>query len=635
MIRALQRDSIMFSIQPDTVFTKTAKGLVELDGKRTLPAELNVIFLAVDGRATVADLLTRFGLSADELHRSLETLVHDGYIEHAQRRAEQGIPSDERTALDFTAGRLEDADAGAAAPEPALDTAERERAREHASTALERAMAKFARETPQSRARADDAKVEHASPEARPQQKIEPALERAARLEASLGERVRQESRLDNPTRLAEAAELRRAADSAHRARAQENAHRQKNLARANRRKLLRWGLVLIFAGIPLAAVVSLQFVPLDRYRARAETALSIRLGEPVKVGAVRYVLFPTPRIILEKLTLARRSGISAERLEVPVLPWAALRGLMHVQLAKLSGLELDGPALAGIADWTGARSGAAVELDRLQLERTRLTLPQTELAPFDGDIEFDTDGSVKEAVLTNPKVIVELTALPKGVRVLVTARDWRIPYGPPVEFSDLTIRGHLEGRNRGIAEFTGKAAGGVVDGVVNADWGTDVLVEGHFRVENARIHDLAPAFTSSFAPRGILQVNGRFDMKAPALPALRASSRVDATFSLARGEITNIDLVRAIQSPGKGALRGGRTTFEKLTGVVQSARGQYTYRDLTLVSGPLNASGSVSVKPDGDLSGRIRAELASKGGVVARSALTLGGTIEDPRLRR
>jgi hypothetical protein len=676
----------MLSITPDTVFRKTAKGLVELHGKRTLAAELNVIFLAVDGRATVDDLLVCCGLSPDEVHRSLETLAKDGYIEPAQRRAEQAFRPDEQAGLDFTSGTPDDVDAIAEAPEPEIDRAERVRqlnarvdagrrarethereahgefptelppagraptvaandppdspdprgAAEYVPSALERAMAKLSHEPPQSRTARAEAQNDPVVQGARSPQRIDRDLERVARLESSLAERARRENVVDEAAaRHAEAAELRRAADSAHHARAQEDAQRRKELARASRRKRLRWTLVLMLIGIPAAAVVLLQFVPLNRYRTRAETALSIRVGEPVKVGTVRYVLLPTPRVVLEKLTLARRTGITAERLEAPALPWRALNGMMRVELAKLSGIELDGPALAGIADWAGARPGAAIEVDRLRLERARLTLPQTELAPFDGDIEFDTDGSVKEAVLTNPKAVVELTALPKGVRVLVTARDWRIPYGPPVEFSELTIRGHIDGRTRGIAEFTGKAAGGVVDGVVNADWASDVVVDGRFRVENARIHDLAPAFTSSFAPRGILQASGRYDMKAPTLPALRASSRVDATFSLARGELTNIDLVRALQSPRTGTLRGGRTPFDKLTGAVQSARSQYTYRDLKLVSGPLNASGSVSVTPNGDLSGRVNAELASKGGVVARSVLTLGGTIQDPRLRR
>ena len=679
----------MPSITPDTVFTKTAKGLVELHRKRTLAAELDVVFHAVDGRATVAELLAQCALSADELQRSLDTLVHDGYIEPAQRRAEQALRADDQAELDFTGSEPGDADTNAQAPEPELEMAERVRRlnarvdaerraretherdarnefpdelpapprssgtaantappagpdpaprRDYVPSALERAMAKLTNETPQTRTPPDAPKIERATRADVPREKIEAVLERAARLESSLGEQARRQNVLDDPAALerqAEAAELRRAADSAHQTRAHEDAQRRKDFARETRRKRLRWALVLTLLGIPAAAVVLLQFTPVNRYRTRAETALSIRAGEPVKVGTVRYVLLPAPRIVLEKLTLARRTGITAERLEVPALPWIALNGVMRVDLAKLSGLELDAPALAGIADWTGARSGAAIEVDRLRLERAKLTLPQIELAPFDGEIEFATDGSVKEAVLTNPKVVVELTALQKGVRVLVTARDWRIPYGPPVEFSELTIRGQIEGRSRGIAEFAGKAAGGAVNGVVNADWGADVAVDGRFRVENARIHDLAPAFTSSFAPRGILQANGHYEMKAPTFAALRTSSRVDATFSLARGELTNVDLVRAIQSPRTGTLRGGKTPFDKLTGTVQSARGQYTYRDVNLVSGPLNASGSVSVTPNGDLSGRVHAELGSKGGVVARSILTLGGTLQDPRLRR
>jgi hypothetical protein len=120
--------------------------------------------------------------------------------------------------------------------------------------------------------------------------------------------------------------------------------------------------------------------------------------------------------------------------------------------------------------------------------------------------------------------------------------------------------------------------------------------------------------------------------MRAPDWAGLIASRQGEASFAVTRGELTNIDIVRAIQSPAAGALRGGRTAFEELTGVVQLAGERYTYRSLQLASGPLNASAAVDVGSGDQLSGRIVAELSGRG---SRSTFVLGGTVQDPQLQR
>ena len=65
----------------DTVYTKTAKGILEIKNKTVrLPRDIGLVFLAVDGKATVAELESRSGMPAEKLHQTLEKLVADGYI---------------------------------------------------------------------------------------------------------------------------------------------------------------------------------------------------------------------------------------------------------------------------------------------------------------------------------------------------------------------------------------------------------------------------------------------------------------------------------------------------------------------------------------------------------------------------
>jgi hypothetical protein len=687
----------MASIRSDTVYTKTAKGLLELNRKpATLPLALSAVFLSVDGKATVTDLRARCGLGHEELDHALETLLSDGYIENAAERAQQAFGFAADPNLDFRpeqatplppldpAERVRELTARAEAEHrargrsnerlPAIDlpdstddtTAEPARAAEPSSrdeppkldldgvdvdasptpgyvpTALERAMARLAAKTGEQPAGAHaasaSAKAQQTPAKSVAEAKIDAPFAQPPLQDMPGRAELPRRDLLDEPAeaqRKAEAAQLARDAERAHRRRVETEAQRRAQLARGSHRKRLLWTLVIVLIGVPAAALLVLQYVPLSGYAPAVERTLSERLGEPVAIGSVRYVLVPTPRLVIDDVALPRRPAVRIDRLEAPMAPWTALSGPSHVEVVDAHGLRIDGATLGAIPAWSGNRGEGAIQVDRLRLNGVKLDLPQAELAAVDGDIAFAADGAVKSAVFTNPNAKLELTSQAEGMRLLLNARDWRMPYGPPVEFSELLVTGTVEPRKRAAGEFTGRMAGGTVEGAFSANWSGAVALDGKFKVQHARIEDIAAESKSNVAARGSTQASGRFSMKAADWAGLRASSRIDGTFAIVRGELTNIDLVRAIQSPTTASLRGGRTPFDRLSGVLQSANGHYTYRDLELVSGPLNASGSVSVAPDGRLGGRVNVELASRGGVVGRSVLNLAGTVKDPRLKR
>jgi hypothetical protein len=109
----------------------------------------------------------------------------------------------------------------------------------------------------------------------------------------------------------------------------------------------------------------------------------------------------------------------------------------------------------------------------------------------------------------------------------------------------------------------------------------------------------------------------------------------MDATFNIEKGSLNNIDIVRAIQNPSREGLRGGKTGFNSLAGSLQVTQRNYSYRQLQLTSGPMNAKGNVDVGTNGELSGRITAELGSKTVIVARGNLAVTGNLKTPVLRQ
>ena len=88
-----------------TIFTKAPKGVQELE-KRTLrlPRDLGLVFLAVDGRRSVAELMQKVEIDESSLVEALDRLVADGYIKvfYKPREAGQASSVSDDFDLDFT-----------------------------------------------------------------------------------------------------------------------------------------------------------------------------------------------------------------------------------------------------------------------------------------------------------------------------------------------------------------------------------------------------------------------------------------------------------------------------------------------------------------------------------------------------
>src|SRR4051812_563160 len=95
----------MAAIVPETVYTKTAKGILEARNKSAkLPRELAAVFQAIDGRATVGEIQPRVGLAMPQVHQTLNTLVTDGYIKPVTAAAHPAA-APVADAVDFAGGQ--------------------------------------------------------------------------------------------------------------------------------------------------------------------------------------------------------------------------------------------------------------------------------------------------------------------------------------------------------------------------------------------------------------------------------------------------------------------------------------------------------------------------------------------------
>ncbi|MDB5903438.1 MAG: hypothetical protein JWM26_2316 [Betaproteobacteria bacterium] len=442
---------------------------------------------------------------------------------------------------------------------------------------------------------------------------------------------------------IAESAAKRREADvlalgrdamDKRRQRQADDARRAEFSLREKQRRRVARALGIAAIGVPAFAILWLQFMPLNGYVHQAERALSERLNQPTTISTLRYVLFPTPRVVLEGVRIGAAHGIHVERVDAHAWPTAFISGPLVFDTVEAKGVGMDPGMLGLIPTWTGGRSAGAVHSTRLKLIDVKLRGADAKVGGMSGEVSFAANGTVNQAVLANENLKLEIAPRQNGVRVVLDAQDWRAPFGPAFAFSHLRLEGIADRQQFATTTLSGRIGGGDLTGTLAARWEGPMIVGGEFTLQGARLDDLISGLSAGFRAKGVLNAKARYAMQADSASGLMEKPLLEGTFAVTRGELTGIDLVRAVQTGG-GALNGGRTAFDELKGSVQLNGGRYSYRDLRLSSGPLEATGYVDVAPGGQLSGRVNAALSSRSAVMARGTYTVAGTVKDPKLER
>ena len=391
-----------------------------------------------------------------------------------------------------------------------------------------------------------------------------------------------------------------------------------------------------ISAGVLLAVAIGLlHVVPLNNYIGGAQQIMAQRLGVPVTITNLRYALLPVPQLTLERVGIGKLQEIKIESIVVSAWPMTLFGDTLEFDNVEINSLNTDQEALSLIPGWTQPQAGAQpLSVRRVQLKSVKLAVKDLNIPLFNGDITLNREGALQRAVLSDGKVSIELAPRDKALRVGLEAHNWRLPIGPAVEFDDLAMEAVMDSQQASITAIDGKIGRAMVKGSARASWGSGIRIEGDFTVTNGELAQLLSGFTRDFTATGTLHANVSYALQGTTLQNLFAEPRVEATFNIEKGAINNVDIVRAIQVPSRDGVRGGKTGFNTLAGSMRLANQSYSYRQLQLSSGPMNASGSVDIAPNGDLSGRISTQLGSRTVVVARGNLVVTGNLKTPVLK-
>lgn len=460
----------------------------------------------------------------------------------------------------------------------------------------------------------------------------------AAKVEAEL--KSREQAEFDADLRARQEAQQRAETSAAQRALEQEQAA-ARGITVTAARKRTPWGR-LVFVGLLLAiggGIALLQILPLSGLRTSAEALLSDRFQEPVSVASFRFMLLPSPQIRIDRIAIGRTQQITIETAVVPVPLHALFEDKKEFEEAQLTNVKIDPSVLPRFAEFAKARTAETqLNVGLLKISGVKMTLGNIELPSFDATVTMTPAGAFQKAQIQHAKITLDLLPIKENgsLRVNFNGKGITPTIGVGMEFAFLQGSAVVDMHQAVISGLDARVANGSLGGGFNLAWDEKQFrAQGELTLKGADLALLLPGFTREFQSTGTLDVTTKFSSQGATLDELFTTPTASSTFSASKGTLNNIDLVRAVQSRSKTPQRGGRTPFNEISGEAQAAGGRLAFRNLKLVSGPMNGSGTVDVTAGSELSGRIDLVLGSQSVTVARGTLTVGGSLKDPQLNQ
>jgi hypothetical protein len=163
--------------------------------------------------------------------------------------------------------------------------------------------------------------------------------------------------------------------------------------------------------------------------------------------------------------------------------------------------------------------------------------------------------------------------------------------------------------------------------------WGSAWIMDGEFEFQRMELETAMKAVHAAIPSEGTLDARGRLASQAASIDTLFDAARAEATFIVRKGNLSGLDLVRALQSPSRDGVTGGKTRFDEMSGNFSANGGRYQLNGVKLQAGAMNANGQADVSQDQDVSGRVYVELRSSATAI-RGNFRILGTVKGMVLK-
>jgi hypothetical protein len=398
------------------------------------------------------------------------------------------------------------------------------------------------------------------------------------------------------------------------------------------------------FVGIAAAAALILAILrvvlyPYDEYRPQFEQRLSRALSDEVKIGNVRVNFVPMPVIVLEKVSVGVTPYASVDLIRMVPEPISLFGGGHKYAEVQLDGVRIADVALGRISQWMKPAGMGDASVGKLVIDGLAFDFAGGSIGNLAGGVDIDPQLGIIRMVLRARQGDFQIEAVPKsaGVSVAISASNWQPPMQPALMLSALDIRGELMPGRLVLDKIDGRAYDGLFGGSGLIVWGRDAGATLKLDLKNIAAGQLIDALGGPSLIEGAASGKLAVAANASAPNRLAEDLRLNGTFKVLRGRLSNIDLAGALRASGRasgGVVRGGGTNFEELAGNFAADSRSIRIVGATLSSGLLRASGQATIsRQNRTISGSTTVNMTASAG-QRHASVMLSGNAARPELK-
>jgi hypothetical protein len=339
-----------------------------------------------------------------------------------------------------------------------------------------------------------------------------------------------------------------------------------------------------------------------------------------VKIGVGEFSLLPLPTVPLRDVVVGADGAVRIASVKgAPDID--SLFGETRVfNSVELQGVTAKPAALSAIL-W-GKVQGHELVVRRIHAAGVKLSVPGVPLPELSVEAIIGNSGKLLSMTASTAGNRLAVQIEPQGAKakVDITAKELQGVLGLKLPIEDFGGRGVAIPGRLDLSQFDGKLLDGVFKGKGTLRWDAGWSFEGDVELKQIDATRIVPSVLAS----GRLEGEGKIVAAAQTGDKLFDAPQTEGHFSIGKGQLSNLDLVRMIQT---GSSAAGSTSFAEVTGRISSGPERVQLRDLRLSAGPLSATGGIELTSSDTISGRISAEMDTPAG-VRRGNITLTGSV-------
>lgn len=421
-------------------------------------------------------------------------------------------------------------------------------------------------------------------------------------------------------------------------------------------KRLLLMGLL---GGAGYWAVQSIEPIRDEMAPERIAQRLTSAFGQPVAIADTQWRFTPRPRLALVGVSLP--GGIRLDEVALHI-NWrdaisAARGGQVVWAEAAVPSLTLRADQALGLIELAG-RGAAALPsgISTLRFESVRFADVPLLPGHYQAIVRRGGDGQMGPLLLTELDIdgTLQLRLVSslgdtgnQGADFQLEATRWRVPFGPQIEWSDVSAKGRVEHNLVVIDEFNLGGFYGAVQGVGAAGRDIEWATTGAVRASNIDIEAMLRALKGKRSAEGSegeakvpmngtalfeLTAFGHGDTLDAALHGGTLSGPVQVRWGVLNG--INLGFAATQGTSASGGLGGGVTRFTELSAQLDADSSGITLRNLNGRAGAMSTRGELTVRPDMALTGALRVDLGASR-VQAPLNLRVRGTVLSPQFGR